>query len=454
MNLQVKLGAARQRKGTDLNMRSRWRLGGIGAILILAVGVARAADPSTEPASQPVPQYPVEYGPLRPEQIAASLHNILAYLNSATDANKATDRRFSPLAYPMGVVYAGMLSAADATGDKAFADFDEQRFQFFADSVAKLSADGSATEGRGPFRGLLAPYSLDSCGAIGSAFVKGKRAGLKPDLTAVIDRFAKYISQGQFRLDDGTLARNVPYKNSVWGDDMYMSVPFLAQMAVLSGDGKYFDDAAKQVLQIGGKLFVPSEGLFTHAWNGENPDDHPKYYWGRANGWCMMAMAELLEVLPQDHPQRPAVLKLFRAASMGVAGCQSGSGLWHQMLDRTDSYLETSCSAMFTFALARGVNRGWLDASAYGPVAQAGWEGVSSRISADGHVTGTCIGTSYADDYIYYYSRPCADDVHGYGPTLLAGAEMIRLLKNEKLRIQQTNHNPIYYLPRNRPAEQ
>ncbi|MGD0541287.1 MAG: glycoside hydrolase family 88 protein, partial [Tepidisphaeraceae bacterium] len=87
------------------------------------------------------------------------------------------------------------------------------------------------------------------------------------------------------------------------------------------------------------------------------------------------------------------------------------------------------------FALARGVNRGWLDASAYGPVAQAGWNGLTTRIDEQGHVVGTCIGTGYANDYVFYYHRPDIDDVHGYGPVLLAGAEMIRLLKNDQLKI-------------------
>jgi rhamnogalacturonyl hydrolase YesR len=104
------------------------------------------------------------------------------------------------------------------------------------------------------------------------------------------------------------------------------------------------------------------------------------------------------------------------------------------MLDRTDSYTETSCSAMFTYALARGVNRGWLDASAYGPVALAGWAGLSTRIDDQGHVTGSCVGTGYADDYIYYYHRPDLDDIHGYGPVLLAGSEIIHFLKNPKFR--------------------
>ena len=279
-------------------------------------------------------------------------------------------------------------------------------------------------------------------------FRQGPPRGIGPDLKSVIDTYAKFIEHGQFRLPDGTLARNRPFPGSVWGDDAYMSVPFLAQMGALTGDRAYFDDAAKQIVQIYGKLFVPSIGLCTHAWNAENPDDHPHYYWGRANGWCIVATVELLSVLPEDHPARPELLKILRAHAQGIATEQSGTGLWHQMLDRSDSYLETSCSAMFTYSLARVVNRGWLDAAAYGPVAQAGWNGLTTRISGDGHITGTCIGTNYADDYVYYYSRPATDDVHGYGPVLLAGAEMIHLLENKSFRITNPAGQPAPYIPR------
>ena len=136
-----------------------------------------------------------------------------------------------------------------------------------------------------------------------------------------------------------------------------------------------------------------------------------------------MSLVELLDVLPQDHPLRGRILQLFQAHAQALASLQAGDGLWHQMLDRTDTYTETSCSAMFTYALAKGVNHGWLDPAAYGPVALEGWNGLSTRVDDQGHITGTCIGTGYADDYVYYYHRPAVDDIHGYGPVLLAGSE-------------------------------
>ena len=91
------------------------------------------------------------------------------------------------------------------------------------------------------------------------------------------------------------------------------------------------------------------------------------------------------------------------------------------------------------------MNRGWLNAAAYGPVAVAGWNALATHVSADGRLDGICIGTSYADDYVYYYHRPATDDVHGYGPVLLAGSEMIRLIQNDRFKIDATRNGPIMF---------
>jgi unsaturated rhamnogalacturonyl hydrolase len=423
---------------------------GLLTILFAALLLGADAAPTTAPAKasgMASPKYPVPYGEPTTRQIASTLRTIGQFIDEdsgpGAEANGANERtaHFNLISYPMGVLYAGELAAAEATGEQAHADYVAQRFQYMADQLAAGSTKGG-------LRNLIKPTSLDACGAMGAAIVKARRAGVGPDLKGVIDTFADYISHKQFRLPDGTLARNSPFPNSVWGDDAYMSVPFLAQMGALTGNRSYFDDAAKQIIQMYGKLFVPSVGLCTHAWNAENPDDHPHYYWGRANGWCIVATVELLSVLPDDHPAKAQLLQILRAHAQGIATAQSGAGLWHQMLDRPDSYLETSCSAMFTYALARGINRGWLDAAAYGPVAQAGWNGLTTRISNQGHITGTCIGTNYADDYVYYYNRPAVDDVHGYGPVLLAGSEMIHLLENKNFRIESPGGRPTLYIPK------
>jgi hypothetical protein len=116
----------------------------------------------------------------------------------------------------------------------------------------------------------------------------------------------------------------------------------------------------------------------------------------------------------------------------GDAGGALGVALmiWHQLLDKPDSYLESSSTAMFTFAVARGVNRGWLT-PAYAPIAQTGWQALRERIRENGQIDDICVGTTAAYDAVYYYNRPTSLEApQGYGPTLMAGAEMITLLKN------------------------
>jgi len=217
-----------------------------------------------------------------------------------------------------------------------------------------------------------------------------------------------------------------------------MSVPALAQMGALTGETKYFDDAVKQILQFSARMFIPEKGLYRHGWV-QAMDPHPAFHWARANGWAIVAMAELLSVLPEDHPGRAAVLAQYRAHAQGLAATQGGTGLWHQLLDRNDSYLETSASAMFTYAIARGINRGWLDRLAYGPMVSLGWNAVAKQVNAQGQVEGTCVGTGMAFDPTFYYYRPTnVFAAHGYGPVLLAGAEMLELLKTHGATINDS----------------
>jgi rhamnogalacturonyl hydrolase YesR len=288
---------------------------------------------------------------------------------------------------------------------------------------------------RWEFHAVVDPHTLDDVGAMCAAMIKARRAGIGGELLPVIELQINHITQKQFRLADGTLARTGPQPETLWLDDMYMSIPALAQMGKLTGERRYFDDAVRQVLQFSARMFNRQKGVYMHGWTSNTPD-HPEFYWARANGWAVMAMAELLDVLPEDHPQRGAVLELLRAHLHGLAAYQSGAGLWHQLLDRNDSYLETSASAMYVFAMARAINRGWVSPVAYGPAAQLGWNAVATKVNARGQVEDTCVGTGMAFDPAYYYHRPKSPYAqHGYGPVLLAGAEMIKLLKSDAVSI-------------------
>jgi|SRR5882672_2623446 len=412
------------------------------------VQTAREADPGVYTGRLEV-DYPTPYEPASEAEIRATLARVHAYLvqsspvqvlNGETGAVVRDLAQLPPqvalartdfqiLSYEWGVTYAGMLLAAQVTGDARYRDYTQERVS----AIATLAARARETNNLRPERGLglrsiVAPRALDDAGAMCAAFIKAERAGLgNHKLRPWIDNYVQYVSSRQFRLADGTLARNRPLPNSLWLDDLYMSVPCLAQAGKLTGERRYFDDAAKQILQFSARMFVPEHGLYMHGWvQGMEP--HPVFHWARANGWALMAMAELLDVLPENHPQRARILAQFRAHAAGLIAAQGHAGLWHQLLDRRESYEETSASAMFVFGIARGINRGWLDGRAFGPPATLGWNAVAKKVNAKGQVEGTCVGTGMGWDPMFYLYRPVhLLAAHGYGPVFLAGAEMIEL---------------------------
>lgn len=333
--------------------------------------------------------------------------------------------------YSMGVVLAGMIQATEATGDARFADYALRNFDFVFDHLPYFRAQarefGPQKDG---YRRLIEMRELDDCGAIGAALVRAYGLKKDPRYREGIDLVERHVTKVQPRLPDGTLCRPRPQPVSLWIDDAYMSIPFLAQMGALTGEKAWFDDAARQVTGMSARLFHDDAGLYDHSWFENALPADPRFFWGRGAGWMLMAMAELLSAMPEDHPDRPKVLDQYRRAVRGVGAVQGGSGLWHQLLDREDSYLETSASAMFTFAVARGVNRGWLS-TAWAPVAQTGWQAVARRVRSDGRIEGICVGTTAAYDAVYYYNRPTdLGAMQGYGPTLMAGAEVITLLRS------------------------
>jgi unsaturated rhamnogalacturonyl hydrolase len=177
-------------------------------------------------------------------------------------------------------------------------------------------------------------------------------------------------------------------------------------------------------------MFNYDKGLYMHGWI-QDMEEHPQFYWARANGWAVMTLVELLEVLPTDYAGRDKVLDLLKRHIRGLANYQSPEGFWHQLIDKNDSYLETSATAIYTYSIARAINRGYVDAKVYGPVICLAWNAVASKVNEKGEVEGTCVGTGMGFDPAFYYYRPTnVFAAQGYGPVMLAGAEMIALLKN------------------------
>jgi rhamnogalacturonyl hydrolase YesR len=282
-----------------------------------------------------------------------------------------------------------------------------------------------------PLAQALKITELDDCGAMGASLIELYQSDKKPEYKDYIDAASNHIMKKQDRLPDGIFSRTEPSLNTVWADDLYMSVPFLARMGKLTGDKAYFDEAAKQVILFNKYLFDEKAGLMWHCYYGDLKVNGGTF-WGRCNGWMMMATADLLRLLPQEHPQRTLIISLMTRQIRNFAQYQSASGMWHQVLNKEDSYLETSCTAMFTYAVALAINNGWLD-KRYKTIALAGWKGIASQITKEGAVTNICMGTGIGDDIKFYYDRPAPyNDIHGLGAILLAGLEVYRLSASAK----------------------
>lgn len=218
-----------------------------------------------------------------------------------------------------------------------------------------------------------------------------------------------------------------------------MGLPMLLQAGGLKKNPRYFDEAAKQFLLLAEKMFNPQTGLFMHGWVADM-ETHPEFYWGRANGWVIMAEVELLEHLPKNHPSYQKILSIYKQHVTGIIKDQHGSGLWHQLIDKYDSYLESTGSAAFTYGIAKGINNGWLDKRAYGPPALQGWNALSTLVTENGEVKDACVGTGMAFDASYYYNRPTSRyAAHIYGIFLMAGAEVFELLSNNKIEDRDTS---------------
>lgn len=419
---------------------------------------------SNTPLHAMQPDYPLPYGPAKAEDIIAVLNRIYTYLDESTPA-RLVDRQtkaeitglknltpgsifeqgvFRLVSYVWGVTYGAMLLATEATGDTKFSEYTNKRMDLISSVSQYFKSLPADQQKSNPVRSILDPGALDDAGSMCAAMIKTISTGKNPSLRPFIDNYIDYISNKQQRLSDGTLSRNRPLANALWLDDLYMSVPALAQMGKLTGDSKYFNDACKQIIGFSQRMFNNDKRLFMHGWI-QDMNPHPEFYWARCNGWALLAMSELLDVLPANHPSAKTIMELFKSHASGLISYQSGSGFWHQLIDRNDSYPETSATAIFTYCLSHGINKGWLDAQAFGPAAVLGWNAVSTKVNQQGQVEGTCVGTGMAFDHAFYYHRPVhVAAAHGYGPAILAGAEMLILLKNYQIAI---NDSAVMFYP-------
>jgi unsaturated rhamnogalacturonyl hydrolase len=254
--------------------------------------------------------------------------------------------------------------------------------------------------------------------------------------------------QAQPRTAEGGYWHKAIYPHQMWLDGVYMASPFLAEFAVKFGEPAALDEVAAQILLAEKHLRDPVTGLLYHGWDESREQRwaDPKtgrspQFWGRAMGWYAMALVDVLEQMPASHPRRPAIVAVLRRLADALAARQDReAGVWWQVMDapgRDRNYLEASASAMFVYALSKGVRNGWLDEQRLAPVAARGYQGILDRfveVDAAGQVNVKSIckvaglgGNPYRDgSYAYYTSTEVVtNDPKGVGAFILASAEQM-----------------------------
>jgi unsaturated rhamnogalacturonyl hydrolase len=242
------------------------------------------------------------------------------------------------------------------------------------------------------------------------------------------------------------------YPEQMWLDGLYMAGPFYAQFARVFDEPGIFDDIAHQVATFDRRARDAETGLLYHAWDyarsqkwadpqtGCSPN-----FWARAMAWFMMALLDILDHFPKEHPKRDLIIQVFRDTAEATLAVQDeASGVWYQILDqggRPGNYLEASASCMFVYALAKGVRLGYLDPD-YLQAAFRGYQGILAQfieVDSRGWVNlhsicrvGGLGGDPYRDGtFEYYISEPVvSNDYKGVGPFIMASVEIERAAEN------------------------
>ena len=348
------------------------------------------------------------------------------------DSASYTRDAYADWHYANGGTMLGILTLFQVTGDGKYLDFVRRYTENIEENSAYFRWQYEMLHAmRGSFYRLFRMTMLDDSGGPALPFAELQRMDVATrDHMELLAGVLDYVMEGQERLPDATLSRPEPEAATVWADDVFMSVPFLLRMAEVTGQDSLYDEVARQILHFNHYLADPESGLYFHGWYDQRKE-HTPVRWGRANGWVIWATSEALLHMPEDHPAYRDILGIFRNHMEALARTQDPSGMWHQVLDHPETFLETSCTAMFTIGMARGVRKGWLEDS-YREKAERAWVALQEKIGPDGTVRDICRGTGIGDSVEFYQKRARFDhDPRGLGAMLTAGCEVYLLNQPE-----------------------
>ncbi|WP_330342265.1 glycoside hydrolase family 88/105 protein [Streptomyces sp. NBC_00557] len=380
--------------------------------------VLTSAALTTLPAAAPAP--PASIGPAAARPAAAT--------DWSTAVVDSTMARYTPStiggwSYPVGLYLYGQYLTYRRTHDARYLTY----IKSYVDRFVK--SDGSIDQSFN---------SLDSMQAGRLLVILHHETGQ--------DRYRKAAKKIRDRLDtyprtsDGGFwhADTSSRAHQLWADGVYMVNPFLVEYGKEFGDSAYTDNEAARQLYVYGSHLQVANGLLRHAydesrtasWADPQTGLAPEH-WCRAVGWYSMAIVNVLDAIPANQSRRPQLLASLRKLAAALEKYQDpATGRWLQVMDkgdRSDNWTETSCSSMFTYALSRGAQQGYLDPH-YAAVAHRGYHGVLAKLSVgpDGrtNLAGISIGTNVGD-YAYYIARDRAtNDFHGLGAFLIMNEQL------------------------------
>lgn len=265
------------------------------------------------------------------------------------------------------------------------------------------------------------------------------------------DRYLKAMQtlrdqlERQPRTPSGGFWHKQIYPNQMWLDGLYMGAPFYAEYNTTFEEGDKLNDIAYQFELIWNHTIDDETGLLYHAWDESKKMDwadkqtgRSPNFWSRAMGWYMMALVDVLDFYPETHPERPMLIEKLNKLSEALLKFQDETGLWYQVTDmgaKEGNYLEASGSSMFTYAFAKGVDKGYLPQK-FEIAAQKAFNGIISELvevdeNGEIHITQICAsaglgGNPYRDgSFEYYINEPVkVDNLHGTAPFILAADQL------------------------------
>lgn len=256
------------------------------------------------------------------------------------------------------------------------------------------------------------------------------------DYEVFVNEIIDYALNKQYRIGKNIFGRNFTLEPSVWADDMFMGIPFLLHSTNYIKNkelkNRIYDEVANQVVNFSALLLDEKTGLYRQACFVNNPKINAPL-WSRGNGWVVWTLTEVLNYLPESHHCYKTILKIYKDQIQSLVKFQNDSGYWHNLVDDTQTVKESSGTAIFTYAIAKGINKGWLPKKIYKPYVDKGWLALQSFINSDGIMDGVKGGTNFSSNPEDYEKTPIIkNDTHGVFPFLFTCIEIYNLQENEK----------------------